>query len=126
MTENEIASRVIGAAIEVHKALGPGLLERAYQEALTYKLMQSGLFVEKEKEMPLKFEGVLLDCGFRIDLLVEQKLVIELKSVQELNDIHLSQVLTYLRLGGYKLGLLINFNVKLLKHGIQRVILTKH
>ncbi len=126
MTENEIASKVIGAAIEVHKALGPGLLERAYQEALAYKLMQSGLLVEKEKEMPLEFEGVSLDCGFRIDQLVEQKLVIELKSVQELNDIHLSQVLTYLRLGGYKLGLLINFNVKLLKHGIQRVILTKH
>ena len=119
MTENKIARKVIGAVLEVHKALRPDFLKRAY------KLTQSGLRVEKAKEMPLKLKGVSLDCGFRMDLLDEQKLVIERKSVQQLNDIHRSQVLTYLRLGGYTLGLLINFNVKLLKHRIQRVILAK-
>jgi len=122
MTENEIANKIIGDAIEVHKALGPGLLESAYQECLYYKIGKSGLFVEKEKPMPLIFEEVKLDCGYRIDLLVERKLVIEIKSVDELNDIHLAQTLTYLKLGNYKLGLLINFNVVLLKSGIKRVV----
>ena len=122
MTENEIAHKIVGAALGVHKALGPGLLESAYQETLTYKLKPMGLLVEKEKPMPLIFEGVNLECGYRIDLLVEQKVVIEIKSVDSLNDIHMAQILTYLKLGGYKLGLLINFNVKLLKSGIKRVI----
>ena len=122
MTENEIATKIIGCAIEVHKALGPGLLESAYQECLLYKLKQSGLLVEKEKAMPLVFEEVKLDCGYRIDLLVENKVVIELKSVEALNDVHLAQTLTYMKLGNYKLGLLINFNVSLLKKGIKRVI----
>jgi GxxExxY protein len=124
MTENEIANKVIGIAIDVHKALGPGLLESAYKECLFYKLAQSGLYVEKEKPMPLVFEDVKLDCGYRIDLLVENKLVVELKAVEALNDVHLAQILTYLKLGGYKLGLLINFNVSLLKNGIRRVINT--
>jgi len=122
MTENEISSNIIGIAIEVHKALGPGLLESAYKECLYYKIGQSGLMVEKEKPMPLIFEEVKLDCGYRIDLLVERKLVIEIKSVDALNDIHLAQTLTYLKLGNYKLGLLINFNVVLLKTGIKRVV----
>lgn len=122
MTENEIANKIIGTAIEVHKALGPGLLESAYKECLYYKIAKSGLFVEKEKPMHLFFEEVKLDCGYRIDLLVENKLVIELKSIDALNDIHLAQTLTYLKLGNYKLGLLINFNVVLLKEGIGRVI----
>ena len=122
MTENEIASKIIGIAIEVHKALGPGLLEKAYQECLFYKLHQSGLQVEKEKPMPLVFEGVKLDCSYRIDILVENKIVIELKSVEALNDVHLAQTLTYLKLGNYKLGLLINFNVALLKTGIRRIV----
>jgi GxxExxY protein len=122
MTENEISNKIIGLAIEVHKALGPGLLERAYKECLYYKIGKSGLLVEKEKAMPLIFEEVKLDCGYRIDLLVENKLVIELKSVDALNDIHLAQTLTYLKLGNYKLGLLINFNVVLLKDGIKRVV----
>ena len=121
MRETEITEKIIGCAIEVHKALGPGLLESAYQECLYYKLVQSGLFVEKEKPMPLVFEEVKLECGYRIDLLVENKVVIEIKSVEALNDIHLAQTLTYMKLGDYKLGLLINFNVTLLKNGIKRV-----
>jgi GxxExxY protein len=122
MTENEIAPKVVGVAIEVHKALGPGLLESAYQECLVYKLKQIGLLVEKEKPMPLVFEEVQLEFGYRIDILVGGKLVIEIKSVEALNNVHLAQTLTYMKLGDYKLGLSINFNVTLLKHGIKRII----
>jgi GxxExxY protein len=122
MSENEITSNIIGAAIEIHKSLGPGLLESAYKECLYYKLFQSGFYIEKEKPMPLIFEDVKLECGYRIDLLVESKVVIEIKSVEALNDIHLAQTLTYMKLGNYKLGLLINFNVLKLKDGIKRVI----
>ena len=122
MSENELSNKMIGLAIEVHTALGPGLLESAYKECLYYKTGQSGLWVEKEKPMPLVFEGVKLDCGYRIDLLIENKLVIEIKSVDGLNDIHLAQTLTYLKLGNFKLGLLINFNLLKLKDGIKRVV----
>lgn len=122
MKENEIANKVIGCAIEVHRALGPGLLESAYQECLLYTLERSGMKVQKEKPMPLIFEEVKLECGYRIDILVENKVVIEIKSVETLNDVHLAQTLTYMKLGNYKLGLLINFNVSLLKNGIKRVI----
>ena len=122
MSENEISKIIIGCALVVHKQLGPGLLESAYKECLFYKLQQEGLFVEKEKPMPLVFEDIKLECGYRIDLLVENKVVIELKSVESLTDVHLAQTLTYMKLGGYKLGLLINFNVALLKQGIKRVI----
>lgn len=121
MDENDIATKIIGLAIKVHQALGPGLLESAYKECLFYKLQESALIVEKEKPMPLVFENVRLECGYRIDLLVENKVVIEIKSVESLNDVHLAQTLTYMRLGNYKLGLLINFNVKILKNGIRRV-----
>ena len=122
MSENEILKKVIGLAIEVHKALGPGLLESAYKECLYYKILQSGMKAEKEKAMPLIFEEVKLDCGYRIDILVEKKVVIEIKSVEALNDVHLAQTLTYMKLGDYKLGGLINFNVTLLKSGIRRVV----
>lgn len=122
MTENEISRKIIGLAIEVHKALGPGLLEKAYQECLYYKINQVGLHVEKEKALPIIFEEIKLDCGYRVDLLVENKLIIELKSVDSLNEIHLAQTLTYLKLGKFKLGLLINFNEVLLKDGIRRVV----
>ncbi len=122
MTKNELAGIIIGAGIEIHTALGPGLLESAYQECLFYKLKQIGLKVEKEKMMPLVFEEVKMDCGYRIDLLVENKVVLELKSVIELNDVHLAQILTYLKLGNYKLGLLMNFNEFRLKNGIRRVV----
>ncbi|TFH40003.1 MAG: GxxExxY protein [ANME-2 cluster archaeon] len=122
MTENEIAHKIIGAALNVHRQLGPGLLESAYLECLVFKLTQSGLYVEKEKSMPLVFENVRMDHGYRIDILVENKVVVEIKSINALDDVHLAQILTYLRLGKYKLGLLINFNVKLLKQGIKRII----
>ena len=122
MTENELSKKIIGAAIKVHSELGPGLLESAYQECLYYLLRKEELLVQKEKPMPLVFEEVKLDCGYRIDLLVENKVVIEVKSVDSLNDVHLAQVLTYLKLGDYKLGLLINFNVALLKQGLRRVV----
>ena len=122
MTENEIASKIIGIAIDVHRSLGPGLLESAYKECLYYSIGKAGLDIEKEKPMPLVYEEVKLDCGYRLDLLVEKKLVIEIKSVEALHDIHLAQTLTYLKLGNYKLGLLINFNVALLKDGIKRVV----
>ncbi|MCW3102611.1 MAG: GxxExxY protein [Bacteroidetes bacterium] len=108
--------------MEVHNALGPGLLESAYKECLYYKIGKAGIWVEKEKPMPLVFEEVRLDCGYRLDLLIENKLVIELKSVEALNDVHLAQTLTYLKLGNFKLGLLINFNVARLKDGIKRVV----
>jgi GxxExxY protein len=122
MIENDIATKIIGLAIEVHSALGPGLLESAYQECLYYKINKSGLLVEKEKPIPLIFEEVKLDCGYRIDLLVEKKLLIEIKSVEAISDIHFAQTLTYLKLGNYRLGLLMNFNVVQLKKGIKRVI----
>lgn len=121
LNENEISNKVIGLAIQVHQSLGPGLLESAYKECLYYKLQQNGFTVEKEKPMPLVFERVKLECGYRIDLLIERKVVIEIKSVEALNDVHFAQILTYMRLGNFKLGLLINFNVSLLKNGIQRI-----
>ena len=123
MIENEIAYKVIGAAIEVHKKLGPGLLESAYQECLFYELKELGLNVKKEVPRPIVYKEVKLNHGYRIDLLVENKLVIELKTVESLTDVHLAQVLTYLKLGEYKLGLLINFNVSKLTDGLKRVIL---
>jgi GxxExxY protein len=122
MTENEISNKIIGLAIGVHQSLGPGLLESAYKECLYYNLNTAGLVVEKEKPMPLIYHEVKLECGYRIDLLVEQKVVIEIKSVESLNNVHLAQTLTYLKLGNYKLGLLINFNTVLLKNGIKRIV----
>lgn len=122
MTENELATEVIGCAIAVHRALGPGLLESAYEQCLAYELRQSGFRVEVQKPMPLVYEEVEMDCGYRIDLLVEGKLIIELKAVERLMDVHMAQTLTYLKLSGCKLGLLMNFNVSVLKKGIQRVV----
>jgi GxxExxY protein len=113
---------VIGLAIELHRALGPGLLESAYEECLFYKIVQAGLKAEKQKAMPLVFEGVHLECGYRIDMLVENSLVIEVKSCDAIHAIFLAQTLTYLKLGDYRLGLLINFNVEMLRDGIKRVI----
>ena len=122
MHENEIANIIIGCAIDIHRTLGPGLLESAYQECLYYKLAKEGLKLHKEKPMPLVYEDVHLECGYRIDILVEDKVVIEIKSVEALTDVHMAQTLTYMKLGDYRLGLLINFNVNLLKHGVRRVI----
>jgi GxxExxY protein len=122
MTENELSNVILGLAIKVHSKLGLGLLEKSYQECLFYEIRKAGLFCEKEKDMPLIYDEVKLECGYRLDILVENKLVIELKSVESLNDVHLAQTLTYLKLGNYRLGLLINFNVSLLKNGIKRVV----
>ena len=122
MTENEIAKIVVNEAIHVHRFLGPGLLESAYQECLFYKLKEQGLNVEKQKPLPLVFEEVRLEIGYRVDLMIEDKFIVEIKSVNELNDVHLAQILTYLKLSECKLGLLINFNVSLLKKGIRRVV----
>jgi len=124
MVSRELTYKVINIAMHVHTQLGPGLLESAYKECLFYSLEKEGFNMEKEKPMPLVFEDVKLECGYRIDLLVENKLVLELKSLDKLNDIHLAQTLTYLKLGNFELGLLINFNVAHLKDGIKRVINT--
>jgi GxxExxY protein len=123
MIENEISGKIIGLAIEVHRSLGPGLLESAYKECLFYKLKQSELKSEKEKPIPLVYEKVKLDCGYRIDILVENKIVLEIKSIEAFNDVHIAQILTYMKLGGFRLGLLINFNVSVLKDGIRRYVL---
>ena len=123
MNENELSNLILGCAIEVHKRLGPGLLESAYQECLFFELKTSGLKVKKEKPMPIIYKEVHLDHGYRIDLLVENKVVIEIKTVEDFTDVHLAQVLTYLRLGEYKLGLLLNFHTTPLKNGIRRVII---
>ncbi|MFN8256465.1 MAG: GxxExxY protein [Bacteroidales bacterium] len=123
MDENTITEKIIGSAIEIHRQLGPGLLESAYRECLFYELNQAGLYVEKEKALPIIYKEVKLDHGYRLDLLVENKVVVELKTVEAFTDVHSAQVLTYLKLGNYKLGLLINFQVALLKHGIKRFIM---
>lgn len=122
LTENRVSNIVIGAAIEVHRELGPGLLESAYQECLKKELEDIGLSVVKEKPMPITYKTLKLDHGYRMDLVIENKLVIEIKTIEAFTDVHLAQLLTYLKLGNYKLGLLINFNVTLLKDGIKRVI----
>jgi GxxExxY protein len=122
MEFEELTERIIKCAMEVHTALGPGLLENTYKECLFYKLCKSGLCAEKEKLLPVIFEEIKLECGYRIDLLVENKIVVELKSVKAIEDIHLAQILTYMRLGKFKVGLILNFNVLSLKDGIKRVV----
>ncbi len=123
MNENELSNIIIGKAIEVHKTLGPGLLESAYKECLFFELNSAGLKVEKEIPLPVIYKEIKLDQGYRIDLLVEDKVVIELKTVEAFTDVHMAQVLTYLKFGNYKLGLLMNFNVKVLKDGLRRFIM---
>ena len=122
MDENEISKIVFESALKIHKVLGPGLLESAYEECLFYELKKYDLKVEKQKQLPLIYEEVRLDSGYRIDIIIEDKFIVEIKSVEALTDVHLAQLLTYLRLSNCKLGLLINFNVSLLKNGVRRVI----
>ena len=122
MTENEIAQKVIGLAIKIHRELGPGLLEKVYQECLFYEIQTSGLKVQKEVILGINYGEVRIENAYRLDLLVEEKLIVELKSVNELNGLHFAQLLTYLRLSKKRLGLLFNFNEVLLKDGIMRVI----
>jgi GxxExxY protein len=119
---NKITETIIGAAIQVHRELGPGLLESAYEACLAYELGKRGLFVEQQKPVPLVYEQVKLECGYRMDLLVERSVVVEVKSVESLAPIHEAQTMSYLRLSGCKLALLINFNVTVLKDGIRRFL----
>ncbi|ELI6453932.1 GxxExxY protein [Flavobacterium psychrophilum] len=122
MTENDISRVVFESALKVHQALGPGLLESAYEECLFYELKKHNLKIEKQKALPLIYDKIKLDAGYRIDIIIEDKFIIEIKAVEALTDVHLAQLLTYLRLSNCKLGLLINFNVSLLKNGVRRVI----
>lgn len=122
MTENEISSLVIGAAIDVHKQLGPGLLESSYEICLAYELKQKGLEVNTQVPLPIIYKKVNLETGYRIDLLIEKKVIIEVKAVEEFSNIHLAQILTYLKLSELKLGLLLNFNVAKMTEGIKRVV----
>ena len=120
---NTLSNEIIGLAIKVHSSLGPGLLESSYKECLFYEIVEAGYIVEKEKALPLIYKEIKLDIGYRIDIMVENKLIVEIKSIDALADIHTAQVLTYLKLSGISLGLLLNFNVTLLKSGIKRLIL---
>lgn len=123
MTENEISKIILDCAFKVHTILGPGLLESSYRTCLAYELRKAGLTVEEEKALPLIYDEIKLECGYRIDLLINSKVVIELKTVEAFNDVHIAQVLTYLKLSGCHLGLLLNFYVKSLKDGIKRLVL---
>ena len=122
MSENELSKIAFDCALKVHQKLGPGLLESAYEECLFYELKKTRLKVEKQKPLPLIYEEVKLDIGYRVDLMIENKLILEIKSVEALNDVHFAQLLTYLKLTDCKLGMLMNFNVTLIKNGIKRVV----
>ena len=123
MEFDELSKRIIGCALEVHRELGPGLLESAYEQCLAYELRRNGLSFELQKPMPVEYKGVQLDCGYRLDLLVEGKVIVELKAMAALEPIHEAQILTYLKLAKVKTGLLINFNVPRLKDGLKRFVL---
>lgn len=120
--ENEIGKEIVNCALNVHRSLGPGLLESAYQACLAYELRDAGLSVNKEMALPVIYQDVKMECGYRIDLWVNNKVIIEIKAVESLNDVHLAQILTYLKLTGNHLGFLINFNVHRIKDGIRRVV----
>ncbi len=122
MIENDLSNKIIGVAIELHKVLGPGLLESAYENALAYDLRSEGLDIKQQVPMPFVYKEIKLDVGYRIDMVVENKVIIEIKSVETLAPVHFAQVLTYLKLSELKLGLLINFNTKMLKEGIHRIV----
>ncbi|TMI94750.1 MAG: GxxExxY protein [Bacteroidetes bacterium] len=123
MHENQIGTLILDAAFQVHKELGPGLLESTYEACLSYECIQKGLYIEVQIPLPVVYKEVRLDCGYRIDLRAGRKVIVEIKSVEALNDVHLAQILTYMKLSGSRLGYLINFNVKQLKDGIKRVVL---
>jgi GxxExxY protein len=122
MLENEISYKIIGAAIDIHKKLGPGLLESTYENILAYELSKRGLFVEQQVPIPLIYEEVRLKCGYRMDLRVERKVLVEIKSTESLAPVHFAQTLTYMKLNNCKLGLLINFNTVVLKEGVHRIV----
>ena len=122
MRDNELTQHIIGLAIEIHKELGPGLLENVYKECLCHLLTKSGNSIQKEKPIPVYYDGVKWDCGYRVDIVVNNRIAIEVKSVEALHEVHAKQVLTYIKLADYPLGLLINFNVLYLKEGVKRII----
>lgn len=122
MTENELAKLVIESGLKIHREIGPGLLESAYEACLFHELIKLGLKVERQKPLILQYDNIQIDCAYRLDLLIENKLIVELKSVSEIHDVHLAQVLTYLKLSKCKLGLLVNFNTKYFLQGVKRVI----
>ena len=122
MNINKLSSRIIGAAIEVHKALGPGLLESTYEECICHELSIGGLSLERQKPLAVRYKGINLDCGYRLDVVVEDAIILELKSCEKIEPIHKAQLLTYLKLSGFKLGLLLNFNVTLMREGIVRIV----
>ncbi|NPA36753.1 MAG: GxxExxY protein [Chlorobi bacterium] len=122
MTENEIAKIIVDACYEIHVKLGPGLLESVYEEILYYELIQRGLKVERQKAFPVKWKDIKMDIGFRADLVVEDKVIVELKSVKDLSPVNSKQLLTYLKITGCKLGLLVNFNVEFIRDGIKRIV----
>lgn len=123
MEFDELSNKVIGLAIEVHRELGPGLLENTYKQCLAYELSQAKIDFQMEVELPVKYKNILISCGYRIDLLIENKLILELKSVDKIAPVHEAQLLTYMRLANIKIGLLMNFNEKVLKDGIKRFVL---
>jgi GxxExxY protein len=123
VTEDKLTSAIIGAAIEVHKALGPGLLESAYEKSLAHELSLSGLIVKRQVQLPIEYKGLYIDQGYRLDIVVNNEVIVELKHVESIMDVHTAQVLTYLRLSEYRRALLINFNVRFLKDGLKRFIL---
>jgi len=120
--ENEIGEIVIGSAIRVHKALGPGMLESTYEACLAHELQRHGLAVQRQASLPLTYDGIALNAAYRLDLLVDNKVVVEVKAVEQMTRVHDAQLLSYLRLGNFRLGYLINFNVALLKQGIKRMV----
>jgi GxxExxY protein len=122
LNREEVFKKVLDCSFAVHTALGPGLLESAYEECLAYEMSEAGLIVERQKVMPLNYNEIQLDAGYRLDLLVNDCVIVEVKSVEKLNDVHMAQILTYLKLSGCKLGLLANFNVRQFNNGFQRVI----
>ena len=119
---NRVTERILGLAIEIHRSLGPGLLESAYEECLGYELSRAGLKFERQRALPVAYKGVQLDCGYRLDLLVEDSVMVELKTVESILPIHEAQLLTYLTLSGVQVGLLINFNVPVLTQGVKRLV----
>ena len=122
MDINELSSKIIGGAIEVHKALGPGLLESAYEECMCHELNLQGFSLERQKPLPVTYKGIILDCGYRLDIVVEKMIILELKSCEKIEPIHKAQLLTYLKLAGLNLGLLLNFNVPVMRDGIVRIV----
>ena len=122
MDINKLSGQIIGAAIEVHKTLGPDLLESTYEECLCHELRIGGLSLERQKPLAVRYKGINLDCGYRLDVVVENTIILELKSCEKIDPIHRAQLLTYLKLSGFRLGLLLNFNVTLMREGIVRIV----